>query len=548
MKNKEVYSIVVTMLLLGLAISAVPTMAEDFNSVYGDLYINNVKASSGITVRLTFDETPEEITDLTDSNGYYQIDFTGHNWETGLFFVNLGGNWYTPTPFYVDIELEKIDYPIDLYVEITNNPPNTPSNPNPSNGASGVSLNKDISWVCTDPDGDSLTFDIYFGTNPDPPLVKSDHSSKSYNQGSMIYLTKYYWKIVAKDDKGAITEGPVWSFTVQAEPSGGGGDGGGGGGLPVVNVAPVADASLSEIAGIVGESVDFDGSESYDSDGTITDYSWDFGDGETDSGETTTHTYESEGIYSVELTVEDNLGATDSTTFDVTISAKPNTPPEAPTITGTKMGTKDVPYDYTFVSTDEDDDDLSYDIDWGDETTPLPTDFYPSGTDVVESHSFSLAGVYIISASAYDNETSSGTTEFEVLIDAWWVKEIGLLLDYDANGVYEKFLSNSTDVETDTNHRSDGKYLIDDDGDDKWDWIYDKETDTLTAYSASEEKADYTIWYILILLIILILIILGYLAGRKKKKPEEPKTEPKKPSDNPGSNPGKKKTTPKKKK
>jgi hypothetical protein len=103
---------------------------------------------------------------------------------------------------------------------VPNNPPNVPSNPNPANNKTDVSITTTLSWTCSDPDGDSLTYDVYFGTSPTPPLVKSNHTSTTYNPGTLNYGTKYYWKIVAKDSKGGITEGPVWNFTTMSLPSG----------------------------------------------------------------------------------------------------------------------------------------------------------------------------------------------------------------------------------------------------------------------------------------------------------------------------------------
>jgi|GEM_PF-4636878 len=79
----------------------------------------------------------------------------------------------------------------------------------------------------------------------------------------------------------------------------------------VVNAPPVANAGPDRTV-VVDTPVEFDAGLSYDPDGTITSYSWDFGDGETGSGVVVTHSYGSVGVYTVVLTVVDNLGATDS--------------------------------------------------------------------------------------------------------------------------------------------------------------------------------------------------------------------------------------------
>jgi PKD repeat protein len=63
----------------------------------------------------------------------------------------------------------------------------------------------------------------------------------------------------------------------------------------------------------------FDASPSEDPDGEIASYSWEFGDGDTATGQTTSHTYGAGDTYDVTLTVEDTAGATDDATQTVQV-------------------------------------------------------------------------------------------------------------------------------------------------------------------------------------------------------------------------------------
>ncbi|WP_405059000.1 S8 family serine peptidase [Kribbella sp. NBC_01505] len=74
----------------------------------------------------------------------------------------------------------------------------------------------------------------------------------------------------------------------------------------------------------------FDGSASTDPDGSIASYAWEFGDSQTGTGATPSHTYGSAGAYTVKLTVTDNAGKTGSTTKQVQAGAPPaGQPPKA---------------------------------------------------------------------------------------------------------------------------------------------------------------------------------------------------------------------------
>lgn len=77
---------------------------------------------------------------------------------------------------------------------------------------------------------------------------------------------------------------------------------------PAENVAPTATFSVD----CQDLTCTFDASGSSDSDGTITSYVWNFDDGTTGSGESTTHSYSQPGAYNVTLAVTDDDGATDS--------------------------------------------------------------------------------------------------------------------------------------------------------------------------------------------------------------------------------------------
>ena len=92
-----------------------------------------------------------------------------------------------------------------------NFPPETPTNPNPADN----SVDQDpvtISWECTEPDGESLTYDIYFGTTNSPELIEEDYTENSYELSELYGSQKYYWRIIAKDSYGNEINGPLWNF------------------------------------------------------------------------------------------------------------------------------------------------------------------------------------------------------------------------------------------------------------------------------------------------------------------------------------------------
>ncbi len=86
-----------------------------------------------------------------------------------------------------------------------------------------------------------------------------------------------------------------------------------------LNNPPMASFTFYPRDPFEGESVTFDGSESYDPDGEIVRWMWDFGDGGVGEGTYADHVFALPGTYTVRLTVEDDQGAQASTSRTVTV-------------------------------------------------------------------------------------------------------------------------------------------------------------------------------------------------------------------------------------
>ena len=89
------------------------------------------------------------------------------------------------------------------------------------------------------------------------------------------------------------------------------------------NTPPVAAFSISPSPAYPRQTIRFDAGASYDPDGQVVSYAWDFGDGQTGHGILTSYRYEEIGTYEVVLTVRDNDGGerTAKTELSVTTAA-----------------------------------------------------------------------------------------------------------------------------------------------------------------------------------------------------------------------------------
>jgi hypothetical protein len=99
-------------------------------------------------------------------------------------------------------------------VMIANNPPLTPFNPFPLDGSVDQSTEVNLTWLSGDPDiGDIVSYDLYFGSkNPPDSVVASSLLAMTYHVGGLNIDSWYFWRVIAKDNRGGVDSGLVWSF------------------------------------------------------------------------------------------------------------------------------------------------------------------------------------------------------------------------------------------------------------------------------------------------------------------------------------------------
>ncbi len=145
----------------------------------------------------------------------------------------------------------------------------------------------------------------------------------------------------------------------------------------------------------------FDGSNSYDPDGSNISFEWDFGDGSTDTGMKSSHVYKKVGFYEVSLTVGDGNYSSTSSMNIIVISFKPHPPMADGGLSQEVNSTDHVTLDGSN-SYDPDGDSLTYIWDFGDGSE--------NGYGVTTTHLFDKEGIYIVSLTVKDYYHSSNDT------------------------------------------------------------------------------------------------------------------------------------------
>jgi PKD repeat protein len=164
----------------------------------------------------------------------------------------------------------------------------------------------------------------------------------------------------------------------------------------VINDRPEAVFANDRTVVSVNEAINFDASGSFDRDGKITEYYWNFGDNNTATGSTVAHGYEYSGKYTVTLKIKDNSGT--SSEYNETSKVMViNYPPVAKSGEDQWVTSSEVSFDAS-ASSDYDGEITKYLWDFGDS--------FKSG-EKMPVHIYSNPGKYLVKLTVTDDSKTS---------------------------------------------------------------------------------------------------------------------------------------------
>jgi len=188
-----------------------------------------------------------------------------------------------------------------------NNPPETPNKPS---GPTFVEIGVEYTYSSTtfDIDGEQIRFQFDWGdgTYSDWSDFVTSNTTISMSH-SWNYISTYEVRVIAQDENSTNSS---WSQSLEITVSQTGSEE-----EPVIEVEITNNETDNQ-------TIVFDASGSYDIDGAIISYHWDFGDETTGSGKNPSHEYENPGTYTVILTITDNNGVEYSKTMTIIVGSE----------------------------------------------------------------------------------------------------------------------------------------------------------------------------------------------------------------------------------
>lgn len=316
------------------------------------------------------------------------------------------------TLFSISMQVVKADNQISVtFLPMIPNQPPKISNEYPTNNSTNVRLEVTCHIDVSDEENDPL--DIYWYENSAGTWTLSHTDSSvlsgthywTYSQATN-YSTTYYWRVIVNDGNNSVWA--VYYFTTEPEPP-----------PPPPPLPPVPNKPpIAKITGpdkaYANETVIFYANESYDPDGNITGYRWDFdSDGIFDTDWTNdtliNYSYSTPGNYTIRLRVIDDQGALNMTThFIQIIELKPPLKLPIPQINGPYNGytNENIIFNSTG-SYDPDGTIIKYTWYFGDNCTSYEEN---------PTHAYAKPGNYTVILIVTDNDNLSNLTTTKAII------------------------------------------------------------------------------------------------------------------------------------
>ncbi|MGM0592558.1 MAG: PKD domain-containing protein, partial [Halobacteriota archaeon] len=261
----------------------------------------------------------------------------------------------------------------------------------PSSPTTGESVTFDASGS-SDPNGDIQSYQWDFGDGASTDELSSPTRSHAYGTQGTYTVT-----LTVTDSTGNTDQVSKQVAVGETEQP------------------PSASFTFSPSSPTTGEAVTFDASGSSDPNGDIQSYQWDFGDGASTgelSSPTRSHTYGTQGTYTVTLTVTDSTGATDSASKQVAVGVAEQEPSASFTFSPSSPTAGDsVTFDAS-ETTDADGTIQSYQWDFGDGAS---TDELSSPTT---THAYASQGTYSVTLTVVDDAGLSDSVTKSVSVES----------------------------------------------------------------------------------------------------------------------------------
>jgi hypothetical protein len=208
-----------------------PPYPPEFYYISGSATYADTTPADGAHVTVINERTSEELFDVVGPSGAsgvsgeYLVDLfelpslfeDGDTIRVHIEGTGSYSSWVGTNETIVDTNMVSQIVHVVLTSSI-NNPPGSPSNSAPSNGATGINLNPQLQVMVSDPDDDLL--DVTFYDAQTDSVIGTVENIQSGNQATVVWSgltpsSTYYWYVVASDSQ-LETESSVWSFTTQS--------------------------------------------------------------------------------------------------------------------------------------------------------------------------------------------------------------------------------------------------------------------------------------------------------------------------------------------